>query len=173
MKLKAIIILTLCAVLSGCGYELKETPQTSGNTTAAANAQNSANNRNDSANSNSAKQPNPASTENKIEEGTLALTGTGENAVHPCKGREVEIDAEATANTYTLTGECKKITVEGVSNKIFVEKVGEVVVSGISNKITYGEGIGGKKPKITKSGTHTDVFQKGSAEEKKATESKQ
>lgn len=100
----------------------------------------------------------------------LILSGTNEFSKIPCAGREVEIDETATANDYTLTGECKKITVDGVSNEVSVEKVGEIVVKGSSNKVTYIEGIGGRKPKITNGGVSSVIDSKKSLDEKKAKE---
>jgi hypothetical protein len=64
------------------------------------------------------------------------------------------------------------VTVDGVSNEVKVEKVGEIVVKGTSNKVAYGEGLGGKKPKISKSGTSTSVDSLKALEEKKQVESK-
>lgn len=176
MQIKAFIIFTLMIVLSGCNYQFRETPKSSANAkTAESNSKNSeTNNKTDYPSANQMNGGNPSSEKDQpVEGGNLTLSDVGKTATFPCQGREIEIIEEATANSYTFTGECPKLVVNGVSNKIFVEKVGEVIVSGISNKITYGEGIGGKKPKITKSGTHTDVYQKGSAEEKKAIEAKQ
>lgn len=100
----------------------------------------------------------------------LLLSGTNEFSKIPCGGRVVEIDETATANDYTLTGECKKITVDGVSNEINVEKVGEIVVKGSSNKVIYTEGLDGKKPKITNSGVSSVIDSKKSLEDKKAKE---
>lgn len=91
--------------------------------------------------------------------GTLLLADTGKFETIACNQRDVELDAESTANTYTLTGECKTLVVDGVSNKVFVEKVGEIEVKGISNKVYYKSGIDGEKPKIKKEGTSTIVEQ--------------
>lgn len=167
MKLKVFIILTLGFVLSGCNYKLREPAKTSANANAA-----SANNKDDYS-ADTAKSGNTASGVDETIDGKLVLSSTGASASHPCKGREVEIGEEATANTLTLTGECKKLIVGGVSNSVFVEKVGEIVVAGTSNKVIYGEGIGGKQPKISKSGVSTSVESKKSAEEKKRAENKQ
>ncbi|HSK70975.1 MAG TPA: DUF3060 domain-containing protein [Pyrinomonadaceae bacterium] len=175
MQIKTFFIFTLIIFLSGCNYQFREVPKSSENARTNETNQQNAEVANKTGNSaaNSMEGEKPASEKDQpVEGGNLTLSDVGKTAVYPCQGREIEIVEEATANSYTFTGECPKLIVNGVSNKIFVEKVGEVVVSGISNKITYGEGIGGKKPKITKSGTHTDVYQKGSPEEKKATESK-
>lgn len=166
LKLKVFIILTLGFVLSGCNYKLREPVRTSGNTSAA----DSANNKNDYASANNATVGN---TVDETVEGKLVLSSTGTSATYPCSGREVEIVEEATANTLTLSGECKKLVVNGVSNSIFVEKVGEIVVAGTSNKVIYGEGIGGKQPKISKSGVSTSVESRKAAEEKKRAENKQ
>lgn len=100
----------------------------------------------------------------------LILSGTSEASKIPCGGREVEIDETATANDYTLTGECKKITVDGVSNSVTAEKVGEIIVKGSSNKVIYVEGPDGKKPKIKNTGVSSTVDTKKSLEEKKAKE---
>ena len=100
----------------------------------------------------------------------LILTGTSDSSKIPCGGRVVEIDETATANDYTLTGECKKITVDGVSNSVTAEKVGEIVVKGSSNKVVYVEGLDGKKPKISNTGVSTTVDTKKSLEDKKSKE---
>jgi hypothetical protein len=50
--------------------------------------------------------------------------------------------------------------VDGVANEVSVEKVGQIVVRGISNKVIYESGIGGGKPKISVSGTSTSAKQK-------------
>ena len=168
MKLKVFIILTLGFVLSGCNYKLREPVKTSTNANTASNS-----NKDDYTSADTAKSGNTVSGADETVGGKLVLSNTGESASYPCKGREVEIGEEATANTLTLTGECKKLVVGGVSNSVFVEKVGEIVVTGTSNKVIYGEGIGGKQPKISKSGISTSVESKKSAEEKKRAENKQ
>lgn len=164
MKLKLLFFLIGGLFWSGCGYELPKTPETNSAVQTNQNAKNQ---------SNETKVGINAETADKKDGEKLILSGTGETSTYPCNGREVEIEEAATANNYTLTGECKKLTVAGVSNKITIEKVGEIVASGISNKVTYGEGIGGKQPKISKSGTSTTVESIKSQEEKKQAENKQ
>lgn len=170
MKLKTLFLFG-ALFLAGCGYELPKTAEN------ANNSKNSPAQTNQNANNQSAEIKNESAASNsKPESGDstkLILSGTGETVSYPCNGREVEIGEEATANVYTLTGECKKLTVNGVSNKINVERVGEIVARGISNKVTYGEGIGGKPPKISKSGPSTSVESKKSQEEKKQDADKQ
>ena len=173
MKLKALILITNALFLSGCGYELPKTADNSTNSQTNGNAKNQSNETKDSVNAEKVDKNGATITK----EGTggdgakLVLSGTGESATYPCHGREIEVEESATASRYTLTGECKKLTVDGVSNVIDVEKVGEIAVSGTSNKVVYGEGLNGKKPKITKSGTSTAVDSKKSLEEKEKSES--
>ena len=174
MKSKAVIFLLGGLLLTGCGYELPKTANTADTSTNSAvlinqNTNNQSNNIvnveqvNKNTVAGNSKMANGNTAETK-----LVLIGSGESTTYPCNGREVEIEESATAISYTFTGECKKITVDGVSVTVNVEKVGEIVVKGVSNKVIYGEGIGGKKPKITKSGTSTSAETKAEAEKKKA-----
>lgn len=102
----------------------------------------------------------------------LVFSGTGESVITQCDGREVEVTPDATSSSYTLRGECKKITVDGVSIDVTAEKVGEIVVKGTSVNLTYGEGLGGKKPKISKTGVSNVVQSKKDYDEKQAKEAK-
>lgn len=174
MKLKAIIFLLGALLWTACGYELPKTTNgadNSANSAALAN-QNTKTQSNDAGHAEQANK-NAETANSKIGKGEakLILSNSGEAATYPCNGGEVEIDESVTASNYSLTGECKKLTVDGVSVTVNVEKVGEIVVKGTSNKVVYGEGIGGKKPKITKSGVSTAVDSRKSSEEKKAKES--
>lgn len=178
MKLKVIIFLTGALFLPACGYELPKmanSADNSTNSTANQNAKTQSNQANNAVNAGTADK-NANSTASQTDSGNagggkLVLSGSSESATHACNGREVEIKESATANRYILTGECKKISVDGVSNTINVEKVGEIVVNGVSNRVVYDEGIGGKKPKITKGGTSTFVESRAEVE-KKALETK-
>jgi outer membrane lipopolysaccharide assembly protein LptE/RlpB len=174
MKLKAIVFLLGALLLSACGYELPKagnTADTSTNSAVLTN-QNTNNQSNSLVNAEQVNK-NAGATNSKTANGNtgetkLVLIGSGESTTYPCNGREVEIEETATAISYTFTGECKKITVNGVSVTVNVDRVGEIVVTGVSNKVIYGEGIGGKKPKITKSGTSTFAETKAEAEKRKS-----
>lgn len=171
MRAKVLIFFIAALFLSACGYELPKTQNGADNS---ANSQNRAN-QNANNPSNSTKNANASNSANPGSNGgngdaKLILSGTSESRSLACEGREVEIEEEATAGKYTLTGECKKITVDGVSNEVTVEKVGEIVLKGTSNKVVYVEGIGGKKPKITNTGVSTSAESKKSVEEKQAKE---
>lgn len=152
MKKTLIIFLSLFAF--GCNYEFKETPQANENS---ANVNQASNRTNSNVTSVNNLNSNSAESAEEEQGGELVLNATAEDRTIPCNGREVVIEEDATANTYKFTGECKKLTVKGVSNKVSVEKVGEINASGISNKVSYGEGLGGKATKISKSGKSTTV----------------
>ena len=166
MKSKILILLISGLFLFGCDYEFKEKPPTESNS-----ASNSAN-KNTTAQTNAANSNQGGDVTSPVKDedttGPLILSGTSESRTIPCNGREVELLEDATANTYTLTGSCKKLTVDGVSNKVNVEKVGEISVKGTSNKVVYVEGLDGKKPKITKSGVSTAVDSLKDLEKKNA-----
>jgi Protein of unknown function (DUF3060) len=147
MKAKLLLFVLIGLFLTACGSD--ETAK------------------NQNANANSNKSNTPPPIDSNV---PLILTGTSDSSKIPCGGRVVEIEETATANDYTLTGECKKITVDGVSNTVTAEKVGEIVVKGSSNKVVYVEGLDGKKPKISNTGTSTTVDSQKSLEEKKAKE---
>ena len=174
MKLKVLILIINALLLSGCGYELPKTADNSTNYQTNGNAKNQSNEAKDLVNAEKVDKNGATITKegNEGDGAKLVLSGTGESATYPCNGREIEVEESATASRYTLTGECKKLVVDGVSNVINVEKVGEIVVSGTSNKVVYSEGLNGKKPKIKKSGTSTSVESKKSLEEKEKSETK-
>ncbi len=152
MKLKVLIFIINALFLSGCGYELPKTADNSTNSQTNGNAKNQSNETKELVNAEKVDINGATITKegNEGDGAKLVLSGTGESATYPCKDREIEVEESATASRYTLTGECKKLVVVGVSNIINVEKVGEIVVSGTSNKVFYSEGLNGRKPKIKK-----------------------
>jgi outer membrane lipopolysaccharide assembly protein LptE/RlpB len=174
MKMKTIILLISGLIPTACGYELPKTTNATNSSTNTAVLSNQ--NTNDQSSiivnaeqvNKNAETANSKTANGNTVETKLVLIGSGESTTYPCNGREVEIEETATAISYTFTGECKKITVNGVSVTVNVDRVGEIVVTGVSNKVIYGEGIGGKKPKITKSGTSTFAETKAEAEKRKS-----
>ena len=173
MKSKLLLFLIAALYFSGCNTELKNSSATTDNseTRINRNAADTANQINTGANTPIAN--NSAAETGSSDGAPLILSGTGEVKIIPCNGREIEIEEAATANTYTFTGECKKLKVDGVSNKIRVDRVGEISVIGISNSVVYGEGLKNQKPKIQKSGKDTSVETVKENEAKKAAEKKQ
>lgn len=150
MKFYLLLIILVCSFLSGCNYNIPQNPVVEENT-----------------NTKPQKSEEQLAAEKRLlTEDPLILSETSDNKTIPCNNREIEVSEDATASNYRLTGECKKVTVAGVSNKVTVEKVGEIVVSGSSNKVIYGEGLDGKKPKIKKTGVSTSVDSQNDLKEK-------
>jgi len=150
MKSKLFSLILVCLFFLGCNYNIPQNPVVEDN-------------------SNTKPQKSEAQLEAEkrlLTENPLILSEVSDNKTVPCNNREIEISEDSTASNYKLTGECKKVTVAGVSNKVTVEKVGEIVVSGSSNKVVYGEGLDGKKPKITKTGVGTAVDSQKDLKEK-------
>jgi hypothetical protein len=161
MKSKLLIFFIGGLICSACNYKPLDTKI----------AVNSANSETQ-ASRNSKNQSNQQQNGSNDDGGKLILTGTSQSARYPCNGREVEIDADTTAGKYDFTGECKKLVVDGVASTVWVEKVGEIVVKGVSNKVIYGEGLDGKKPKITKNEATTATVQSKAEAEKKEAQAK-
>lgn len=138
----SLLLLSLFAIsFSACNYNIPQNPVVEENTNTAPK-----------------KSEAQLAEEKRLEtEDPLILSEVSDIKTIPCNNREIEISEDATASNYKLTGDCKKVTVNGVSNKVTVDKVGEIVVSGSSNKVVYTEGLDGKKPKITKTGISTAV----------------
>jgi hypothetical protein len=156
MKSKLLFFLVFGLFLSGCNYNKLREVVVEENTNVA-----------------NQKSQEQIDAENRLfNDDPLILSSTSDYKAIPCNNREIEITREATSNNFKLTGECKKISVDGVSNDVTVEKVGEIIVKGTSNKVIYGEGIDGKKPKITKTGVSNAVDSR-SVKEKKEAENKQ
>ncbi len=169
MQSKILSIALLFAAFTGCDYEFKNTPQAENNANNASN-QNRSVESTPVANSNASNSSVSTNSGDVSEDAKLVISSTSENTTIPCGGREVEFTSDATANNIKFTGECKKIVVDGVSNKITVEKVGEISVKGVSNQVLYEEGVDGKKPKITKIGKSALVDTIKSAAEKEKLE---
>lgn len=156
MKFNLILFALIGVLFSGCNYNKLREVVVEENTNVA-----------------NRKTQEQIEAENRLlTEDPLILSETSDYKSFPCNGREIEILKDAISNTFKISGECKKITVDGVANNVTVEKVGEIVVRGTSNKVTYGEGLEGKKPKIGKTGISNSVESLKAVNEKKVRESK-
>lgn len=155
MKFLPIIFIYIVLVFSGCNYNMPREVVVE--------------------NTNEKPQRDPAFVEAEkrlLTDDPLILSEGSDYKTIPCNGREIEVTDDVTASTYKLQGECKKITIAGVSNKVTVDKVGEIIVNGTSISVIYGEGINGKTPKITKSGASTEVLSLKASLEKQKSKSK-
>jgi hypothetical protein len=88
----------------------------------------------------------------------VEMTVTTKTKSYDCDGKVYKLSA--VKSDLTFSGKCEELIVTGTDNKIHVENVGKIKVEGVNNKITYGEGIDGKKPSIDNSGVNNTVEQK-------------
>ncbi|MFL5353497.1 DUF3060 domain-containing protein [Archangium sp.] len=88
----------------------------------------------------------------------LEVSGMGGNATHRCTPK-TEVEVNGSDNTVTLTGDCKSINVSGANNKVKAEGVATIDVTGSGNEVTWKRAVGGKKPKVNRSGVDNKVTQ--------------
>jgi len=99
-----------------------------------------------------------------------------QSATHDCN-KDPVVSINASGGTFTLTGTCDKVGINGSSNTVTIESVKKLGVNGASNKadvgaaekigvagssntITYKTGLGGKgKPKVGSVGVGNKVTQ--------------
>jgi hypothetical protein len=60
------------------------------------------------------------------------------------------IAINGSGNTVTVTGECAILEVTGSDNRIAIEAVGTIRLSGDNNDVRYGRATGGKKKPVIK-----------------------
>jgi hypothetical protein len=97
--------------------------------------------------------------------GTIVAANTTQT--YDCGGGPVTV--QGFANTLHLVGECPALTVTGYGNKITVDRVDAITVTGRNNTLLWGAGISGD-PKIANTGLDNTVRQRaGSAPRRPAT----
>jgi hypothetical protein len=85
--------------------------------------------------------------------GNLSAAGINENQTIACNDSIVNVSG--ISNTVVITGHCKGLELSGVQNKVTVDAVDTIEVSGFNNQITYHTG----SPSIDKSGDGNIVQQ--------------
>lgn len=89
----------------------------------------------------------------------LDLTGDGQRKTLSCNG-DTEVSVTGSSNDYTFKGVCKSVEVTGSSNKVSLDVVGELEVTGTDNTITWRRAKGdARKPKISSTGSNNTVRQ--------------
>lgn len=94
----------------------------------------------------------------KPEGNKFEVSGMGGNETHRCTPK-TEVEINGSDNTVTLTGDCKSINVSGANNKVKAEGVAAIDVTGSGNEVTWKRAVGGKKPKVNRSGVNNKVTQ--------------
>ena len=95
-----------------------------------------------------------------------------QNVTHDC-AKDAKVSVNASGGTYTFTGPCDKIAINGSDNKIKVasvaklaingskntadvDAVDKLAVTGSENTVTYKRGVSGK-PKVASLGTNNKI----------------
>ena len=89
----------------------------------------------------------------------VKISGLNQNLSYECKDRSFNV--QGTSNTVKLSGQCQNLRVAGTTNRVDVESVGTINVSGIRNQVTWERGVNNKRPSISNSGINNNVSQKG------------
>ena len=88
-------------------------------------------------------------------DGSVQIDLTNADVTLDCLGRVVHVDGAAT--DLTLVGECPELEVGGATNNITVETVGRIVVTGISNDISWVAALKGGPPDIEDTGISNEI----------------
>lgn len=75
-----------------------------------------------------------------------------------CKGGSVSVGGNG--NRLTLTGKCTQVIVAGNKNTVSVATVGEIVMSGNGNTVTWHQALKGTKPRLVLAGKANTVSKK-------------
>jgi hypothetical protein len=89
---------------------------------------------------------------------TQELSGSGMQETLRCSPN-TEVNISGSDNDITLTGECKRVSVDGSTNKVKVEAVATIDVTGSENQVTWKRAVGAKKPKVNRTGHNNKVTQ--------------
>ena len=95
-----------------------------------------------------------------------------QDVTHDC-AKDSKVSVNVSSGTYTFTGKCEKISINGAGNKVKVESVEKIsingskntvdvdavdklAVTGSDNTITYKRGVNGK-PKVASTGANNKL----------------
>ncbi|MET0403162.1 MAG: DUF3060 domain-containing protein [Cystobacter sp.] len=77
----------------------------------------------------------------EVREGRISLMGHGQTQTVTCAHPRAEVWVGGTSNNYVIEGDCKYISVSGSSNRVRVESLGRVDVTGSGNLILWKHGL--------------------------------
>ncbi|TSA87519.1 DUF3060 domain-containing protein [Deinococcus detaillensis] len=75
-----------------------------------------------------------------------------------CKNDSVSVAGDG--NTIILTGNCTQVIIAGSKNKVSMSVVGEIVLSGDGNTVTWHKALKGTKPRMLLTGKANTVSKK-------------
>ncbi|UQN09941.1 DUF3060 domain-containing protein [Deinococcus sp. QL22] len=84
----------------------------------------------------------------------------GDNSVRALKCNGNAMTVGGNSNKVTLTGNCTQVVVNGNKNGITVVAVGQIVVNGKQNTVTWSKSLKGAKPLTRITGTGNKIIKK-------------
>lgn len=86
------------------------------------------------------------------------LAGDNASRALKCNGDAVTVSGDS--NRLTLTGNCTQVVVNGNKNVVSVVAVGQIVVNGKQNTVTWSKSLKGAKPMLRVTGTANKILKK-------------
>lgn len=99
-----------------------------------------------------------STSDSKKGEDVVKISGMSQSLSYECKDRSFNV--QGTSNTVKLSGQCQNLRVTGTTNRVDVEGVAAIDVSGIRNQVTWERGANNKPPRIANSGINNSISQK-------------
>ena len=84
----------------------------------------------------------------------------GDNAARTMKCSGDAVTVGGNSNKLTLTGNCTQVVVSGNKNVVTVVAVGQIVVNGKQNTVTWSKSLKGAKPLTRITGTGNKILKK-------------
>ncbi len=92
-------------------------------------------------------------------ESSIEIMGDGARLLLQCKNRDVEVTG--TNNVVEFSDRCRSISIMGDSNRVVVQEVAKVEITGVNNRLGYRRfvnGVEGRRPSQEVSGTGNVIY---------------
>jgi hypothetical protein len=94
---------------------------------------------------------------NRSRDGTISLVGSSQRRSIDCEGHAIQITGND--GNITLQGICSEMVLVGNGNRIQLDTVGKISVTGNDNQIAWTSGMGDVAPQVARSGKNNLVVQ--------------
>jgi hypothetical protein len=98
-----------------------------------------------------------ATNDDEDDDKRLKVQGVGKKATFACK-KDQDVEVQGSGHQLVLTGECRRVTVQGTEHKLTIEHAATILAQGVGHAIGYKRGPSGKEPKIKTQGLDVKVF---------------
>ena len=98
-----------------------------------------------------------ATNDDEDDDKRLKVQGVGKKATFACK-KDQDVEVQGSGHQLVLTGECRRVTVQGTEHKLTIEHAATILAQGVGHAIGYKRGPSGKEPKIKTQGLDVKVY---------------